>query len=179
METGKITTCTYPFSVDCVSACASQNGVFTSPEIAKSFDFTSEERIYSWYHIAISFGLSIFLQSPPYDLIYFLDSSECIKPLLYLQYSLLGSCKLTMRTCFALLLTFVLQLDHLVQLLYARWESQGYFKPNFDKGGVPFVISMPPPNVTGSLHMGHAMFVTLEVVKVVYGHRINDLLSTC
>jgi len=47
--------------------------------------------------------------------------------------------------------------------LDARWESQGYFKPNFDRGSDPFVISMPPPNVTGSLHMGHAMFVTLEV----------------
>jgi hypothetical protein len=44
-----------------------------------------------------------------------------------------------------------------------RWESQGFFKPNFDRGGDPFVIPMPPPNVTGSLHMGHAMFVTLEV----------------
>ena len=44
-----------------------------------------------------------------------------------------------------------------------RWESQGYFKPNFDRGSEPFVMSMPPPNVTGSLHMGHAMFVTLEV----------------
>lgn len=44
-----------------------------------------------------------------------------------------------------------------------RWESQGYFKPNFDRGSDPFVIPMPPPNVTGSLHMGHAMFVTLEV----------------
>lgn len=44
-----------------------------------------------------------------------------------------------------------------------RWESQGYFKPNYDTGSDPFVISMPPPNVTGSLHMGHAMFVTLEV----------------
>eukprot|EP00268_Persea_americana_P017447 TRINITY_DN183_c2_g1_i7.p1 TRINITY_DN183_c2_g1~~TRINITY_DN183_c2_g1_i7.p1 ORF type:complete len:106 (-),score=17.93 TRINITY_DN183_c2_g1_i7:92-409(-) len=44
-----------------------------------------------------------------------------------------------------------------------RWDSQGYFKPSFDRGGDPFVISMPPPNVTGSLHMGHAMFVTVEV----------------
>ena len=47
-------------------------------------------------------------------------------------------------------------------MLY-RWESQGFFKPNFDRGGDPFVIPMPPANVTGSLHMGHAMFVTLEV----------------
>ncbi|MCH90928.1 valine--tRNA ligase-like, partial [Trifolium medium] len=72
------------------AAASENNGVFTSPEIAKSFDFAAEERIYNW------------------------------------------------------------------------WESQGYFKPNFDRGGDPFVISMPPPNVTGSLHMGHAMFVTLE-----------------
>jgi valyl-tRNA synthetase len=77
-------------------AASSENGVFTSPEIAKSFDFTSEERIYNW------------------------------------------------------------------------WESQGYFKPNFAKGSDPFVISMPPPNVTGSLHMGHAMFVTLEDIMVRY-----------
>lgn len=49
-----------------------------------------------------------------------------------------------------------------------RWESQGYFKPNLEKGGDPFVVSMPPPNVTGSLHMGHAMFVTLEVEKCRY-----------
>lgn len=52
-------------------------------------------------------------------------------------------------------------------LMDARWESQGYFKPNFDRGSDPFVVSMPPPNVTGSLHMGHAMFVTLEVGEVV------------
>ncbi|XP_048573443.1 valine--tRNA ligase, chloroplastic/mitochondrial 2-like isoform X2 [Triticum urartu] len=72
-------------------AVVSERDVFTSPEVAKSFDFTSEERIYKW------------------------------------------------------------------------WESQGFFKPNFDRGGDPFVIPMPPANVTGSLHMGHAMFVTLEV----------------
>ncbi|WVZ61984.1 hypothetical protein U9M48_011786 [Paspalum notatum var. saurae] len=73
------------------AAVASETDVFTSPEVAKSFDFTNEERIYKW------------------------------------------------------------------------WESQGFFKPNFERGGDPFVIPMPPPNVTGSLHMGHAMFVTLEI----------------
>ncbi|XP_048229776.1 valine--tRNA ligase, chloroplastic/mitochondrial 2 isoform X2 [Ricinus communis] len=78
------------------AVAASENGVFTSPEIAKSFDFSSEERIYNW------------------------------------------------------------------------WESQGYFKPNFERGSDPFVIPMPPPNVTGSLHMGHAMFVTLEDIMVRY-----------
>ncbi|KAK8458926.1 hypothetical protein SEVIR_2G046000v4 [Setaria viridis] len=78
------------------AAVASEADVFTSPEVAKSFDFTNEERIYKW------------------------------------------------------------------------WESQGFFKPNFDRGGDPFVIPMPPPNVTGSLHMGHAMFVTLEDIMVRY-----------
>ncbi|KAG2384375.1 Valine--tRNA ligase [Vigna angularis] len=73
-----------------------ETGVFKSPEIAKSFDFASEERIYNW------------------------------------------------------------------------WESQGYFRPNFDRGSDPFVIPMPPPNVTGSLHMGHAMFVTLEDIMIRY-----------
>ncbi|WCJ25225.1 Valine--tRNA ligase [Euphorbia peplus] len=78
------------------AVAAPQNGTFTSPEIAKSFDFSSEERIYNW------------------------------------------------------------------------WESQGYFKPNHEQGSDPFVVSMPPPNVTGSLHMGHAMFVTLEDIMVRY-----------
>ncbi|KAL0549234.1 hypothetical protein IC582_013715 [Cucumis melo] len=79
-----------------LAVAASANGVFTSPEIAKTFDFASEERIYKW------------------------------------------------------------------------WESQGYFRPHYDQDTVPFVISMPPPNVTGSLHMGHAMFVTLEDIMVRY-----------
>ncbi|XP_038981960.1 valine--tRNA ligase, chloroplastic/mitochondrial 2 isoform X2 [Phoenix dactylifera] len=78
------------------SVLASQNDIFSSPDTAKSFDFSSEERIYNW------------------------------------------------------------------------WDSQGYFKPSFDRGGDPFVIPMPPPNVTGSLHMGHAMFVTLEDIMVRY-----------
>lgn len=82
------------------AVAARENDVFTSPETAKSFDFTSEERIYNW------------------------------------------------------------------------WDSQGYFKPNLDRGSDPFVISMPPPNVTGSLHMGHAMFVTLEDIMVRY-HRMK------
>ncbi|CAC01835.1 valine--tRNA ligase-like protein [Arabidopsis thaliana] len=89
------------FDVDLkLPSAASGNNVFTSPETSKTFDFSSEEKIYKW------------------------------------------------------------------------WESQGYFKPNFDQGGSPFVIPMPPPNVTGSLHMGHAMFVTLEDIMVRY-NRMN------
>ncbi|KAH1084545.1 hypothetical protein J1N35_024306 [Gossypium stocksii] len=54
-----------------------------------------------------------------------------------------------------------------MEFLDVRWLSQGYFRPKFDRESDPFVISMPPPNVTSSLHMGHAMFVTLEVVKII------------
>jgi valyl-tRNA synthetase len=45
---------------------------------------------------------------------------------------------------------------------YDEWLRRGYFKPGPDNGKPPFVITMPPPNVTGELHIGHAMFVTLE-----------------
>ena len=48
--------------------------------------------------------------------------------------------------------------------LYAWWEENGCFKPDMDATGEPFTIAMPPPNVTGALHMGHAMFVTLQDV---------------
>ena len=46
--------------------------------------------------------------------------------------------------------------------LYKWWEESGYFQPVDDDSKQCFVISMPPPNVTGRLHMGHAMFVALE-----------------
>ena len=46
--------------------------------------------------------------------------------------------------------------------LYEWWEKSGYFQPSEDTDKECFVISMPPPNVTGKLHMGHAMFVALE-----------------
>jgi hypothetical protein len=49
-----------------------------------------------------------------------------------------------------------------------RWESSGYFQPDANAPGEPFVISMPPPNVTGKLHMGHAMFVTLQDIMIRY-----------
>ncbi len=48
------------------------------------------------------------------------------------------------------------------QRLYAWWEQSGFFEPRADAPRPPFVISIPPPNVTGELHLGHAMFVTLE-----------------
>ncbi len=43
-----------------------------------------------------------------------------------------------------------------------RWEQNGMFQPKDTGEGEPFSMAMPPPNVTGRLHMGHAMFVTLQ-----------------
>jgi valyl-tRNA synthetase len=40
---------------------------------------------------------------------------------------------------------------------YTRWESAGVFRPEINPDGEPFCIVIPPPNVTGSLHMGHAL----------------------
>ena len=46
--------------------------------------------------------------------------------------------------------------------IYKMWEDGGFFKPNGNKDAKPFTIVMPPPNVTGQLHMGHAMDATLQ-----------------
>ena len=46
--------------------------------------------------------------------------------------------------------------------IYQMWESNGYFRPANKEGAKPFTIVMPPPNVTGQLHMGHAMDATLQ-----------------
>ena len=46
--------------------------------------------------------------------------------------------------------------------IYRMWEEKGYFKPQGKEGAKPFTIVMPPPNVTGQLHMGHAMDATLQ-----------------
>ena len=56
--------------------------------------------------------------------------------------------------------------------LYDWWESQGYFKPRMAADRKPFVISMPPPNVTGALHLGHAMTAALEDLMIRY-HRMK------
>jgi len=45
---------------------------------------------------------------------------------------------------------------------YPHWESNGYFKPREGKTGESYCIIMPPPNVTGQLHMGHALDVTTQ-----------------
>lgn len=45
---------------------------------------------------------------------------------------------------------------------YEFWEQQGYFRPDPESDATPFVITIPPPNVTGELHMGHALTYGIE-----------------
>ncbi|MCS7261613.1 MAG: valine--tRNA ligase, partial [Anaerolineae bacterium] len=57
--------------------------------------------------------------------------------------------------------------------LYEWWEQQGYFKPEIAPPDArPFVIAMPPPNVTGELHMGHAITTFIEDLMIRY-HRMQ------
>ena len=65
--------------------------------------------------------------------------------------------------------------------LYNWWEAQGYFKPETQvalglakPGQKPFVISMPPPNVTGALHLGHAITAAIEDLMIRY-HRMQGI----
>jgi valyl-tRNA synthetase len=59
--------------------------------------------------------------------------------------------------------------------IYELWEKNGNFQPtntpgskDFDPSRKPFVISIPPPNVTGELHLGHAMFIAMEDLMIRY-----------
>lgn len=75
------------------------------------------------------------------------------------------------------------------QDLYSWWESSGFFKPEIADSipagqgeRKPYVLPMPPPNVTGRLHMGHAMFTSIEDVLTrfhrMYGNRTLWLPGT-
>ena len=50
--------------------------------------------------------------------------------------------------------------------LYAEWEERGFFKPGHKPKAEPYTIVIPPPNVTGSLHMGHALNNTIQDILV-------------
>lgn len=50
--------------------------------------------------------------------------------------------------------------------LYDKWNSEGYFKAEVNEDKEPFTIIMPPPNVTGNLHMGHALGSTIQDVLI-------------
>ena len=58
------------------------------------------------------------------------------------------------------------------QPIYQHWEESGYFKPNGDKSQPSYCIAIPPPNVTGSLHMGHAFQQTIMDALIRY-HRMQ------
>lgn len=52
--------------------------------------------------------------------------------------------------------------------LYENWEKNGYFRAIIDKNKEPYCIMMPPPNVTGKLHMGHALDGTIQDILIRY-----------
>ena len=67
--------------------------------------------------------------------------------------------------------------------LYDWWDTQGFFRPEYQKehglydpDKPPFVITMPPPNVTGTLHMGHALTASIEDLMTRY-HRMKGHLT--
>ena len=52
--------------------------------------------------------------------------------------------------------------------LYKKWENNGYFHAQADRSKKPFTIVMPPPNITGQLHMGHALDNTMQDILIRY-----------
>lgn len=57
---------------------------------------------------------------------------------------------------------------------YPVWENQGYFKPDYNAHGQPYCIQLPPPNVTGTLHMGHAFQHTIMDILIRYHRMLGD-----
>ncbi len=58
--------------------------------------------------------------------------------------------------------------------IYDSWEKKGFFHAKVNPGGKPFVIVIPPPNVTGILHMGHALNDTIQDILVRYHKMIGE-----
>ena len=52
--------------------------------------------------------------------------------------------------------------------LYKNWNEKGYFHADVDKTKIPYTIVIPPPNITGKLHMGHALVNTLQDILIRY-----------
>ncbi len=61
---------------------------------------------------------------------------------------------------------------HVEDRIYEFWLKKGYFTPKIDPDRKPFTIIMPPPNVTGELHLGHAMPATIEDIMIRW-HRMK------
>ena len=64
--------------------------------------------------------------------------------------------------------------DDVEKGLYDWWDASGYFKPNDRTDRNPFVVIMPPPNVTGELHIGHALFVGIQDIMIRYHRMLGD-----
>ncbi|MFA5317769.1 MAG: valine--tRNA ligase, partial [Dehalococcoidales bacterium] len=60
------------------------------------------------------------------------------------------------------------------QKWYRFWMDKGYFAPKIDPGKKPFVIIMPPPNVTGELHIGHALTSVLEDIMIRWHRMLGE-----
>ena len=58
--------------------------------------------------------------------------------------------------------------ESIEERIYKNWEEKGYFKPVIDKTKKPYTIVIPPPNVTGKLHMGHALDNTIQDILIRY-----------
>lgn len=52
------------------------------------------------------------------------------------------------------------------EVIYKNWESLGFFKGGVDKELIPYTIMIPPPNITGDLHIGHALTMTLQDILI-------------
>ena len=59
--------------------------------------------------------------------------------------------------------------------LLQSWDSKGTFEFKIQKDNQPFCIMMPPPNVTGSLHMGHALTFTLQDILIRYNKKLGKM----
>ena len=66
----------------------------------------------------------------------------------------------------------VFQPNQVESRIYDKWEKSGAFKPVKDESKKPFVIVMPPPNITGQLHIGHALDEMPQDVLIRY-HRMK------
>ena len=58
--------------------------------------------------------------------------------------------------------------------IYEGWVEKGYFTPEIDRSKTPFTVIMPPPNVTGELHMGHALTIALEDLMVRWHRMLGE-----
>ena len=58
--------------------------------------------------------------------------------------------------------------DQVEEKWYDKWEKEGYFKPDVDEDKEAYSIMMPPPNITGQLHLGHALDNTLQDIYTRY-----------